>query len=299
MANKPKLIIALIITLIIVNMYQTTKLTNLQNQINNQQQQFNNLNNSINNINNSIYNTMEEFKEENQWIKDINYEVKNVSEDLKEMTVGISWRFNELNKDEQIFLLVEESSVPEKQIIKTDKLPIEAKTDLYYKEELVLPVKAAYSLQVLAEDNNSKRTGELRKVDIYSDLMKRIQIFGHTYGNFKSQDNELTININLFNPNIGAELFNNGQPTKEMPDELRVKYAIIEVYENNNLIKSVDLFKEGIKLHEDTNWSEAEEMFDYDITIEGENIDIDNLRVIAKVEDNLGLLYEKEVELDR
>ena len=51
MANKPKLTIALIITLIIVNMCQTTKITGLQNQIDNQQQQFNNLNNSINNIN--------------------------------------------------------------------------------------------------------------------------------------------------------------------------------------------------------------------------------------------------------
>ncbi len=296
---KPKLILILIIALLVVNMYQISKISNLENQISNQQHQFNNLNHSINNINSSIYNTMENIKKENMWIRDIEYEIKDVSEDHEEMTVYVSWKFNELNKDEKVYLAIDAISIPEKDNMNIEKVLVKPRPDLMYSKELTLPVKAKYEIEVVGEGENTRRAGKLTTIDLYSNLRERIQLNGNLWENSSNKENPYYLNIHLFNPNMGAELFNNGRPMKEMPNELRLKSAIIEVYSNEELIKEVDLFKEATNRFPQDNQREPEEMFDYEIILEGEDFEVDDIKVIAKITDNLGLEYEKEVELNR
>ena len=295
MITKSKLIIILMLALIIMNMHQTARINDLQNRIHSQQYQFTELNNSINSIGKSVNRTLKNFEKEHQWIRDISFEIKDVTDDLQEMTVAISWTFNELNNDEKVFLMIEELSLPEKNSVKIDKIPIKPKSDLYYEKLITLPVKAAYNLEVLAEGNLSKRTGELEKIDLYSNLMNRIQVHGDIYGRSNQETGKIILNISLFNSNMGRELFNNGQPTKYMPDELRLKSVILEIYSNNVLVREVDMFKEGRK----TGGGEPEEQFDYEITLEEKDIDVNTLRVVAKIEDNFGLQYEEDVELER
>ncbi|MGF7060174.1 hypothetical protein [Brassicibacter mesophilus] len=285
-----KLIIFLLAAILVLNIYQNAKISELKNDLRNQRYSFNRINEDINQINGDVYDTLNEWERENRWIRDSGYEIKSISDDLQDMTISVFWDFNSLKNDEKVYLNIGKLTDNRLGDTSWEKIVVEPVSDLHYEKQLTLPFEASYTINVLAENNSGKRSEELTKVDIYDGLMDRIRVDGRT----GTTGSKVYLDIHLFNPNIGLDLFNGGRSTKSMPEQLKMHKAELQIYVKGKLLETVDLLKEG-DYDDDYN----DETIDYYKPFEDPDFEEKDLKAIIRVKDNLGLEYEREVELDK
>lgn len=285
-----KLIILLLAAILVLNIYQNAKISELKNDLRNQRYSFNRINEDINQINGDVYDTLNEWERENRWIRDSGYEIKSISDDLQDMTISVFWDFNNLKNDEKVYLNIGKLTDNRLGGTSWEKIAVEPVSDLHYEKQLTLPFEASYTINVLAENNSGKRSEELTKVDIYDGLMDRIRVDGRT----GTTGNKVYLDIHLFNPSIGLDLFNGGRSTESMPEQLKIHKAELQIHVKGKLLETVDILKEG-DYDDDYN----DETIDYYKPFEDPDFEEKDLKAIIRVKDNLGLEYEREVELDR
>src|SRR6056297_472206 len=136
--NTTIILVILLAVTIFFNLNMMSKIDNLENMILNINNNYRNLESRIGGINNSVQNTLNKFNEEKMWIRSHDFKLVEYYPDEEKVEIDVSIEFNELKKDEKLYLVIKDGSNDqeslemegyEESMVYTDTLTLNADKD--------------------------------------------------------------------------------------------------------------------------------------------------------------------------
>lgn len=295
-------ILAVIILIIFMDIMQYKRVSSLEEQIKYHKDRLNQAILSIDDMEDSVITSLKDFKLKNQWIRNWSINYKKISKDFETITLVFSLDFNTLKKNSKVYLRIGRNLISNPENIAWEKIELHCENALHFKKEINLSMKENYTLEIIAEDEDSIRSAELGEININDDIMERID----TEVEINTHKNGFNLFIVIHNSPKGNRYFSNN---RVMSDILKFKTAKAYIYVKDKLFREIDLLREC-----ETENSKRYEIFEYDEKYENiliktndikyeqeyENhlINEEDIKIIIKAEDKLGIVYEKEAEIE-
>lgn len=237
-------------------------------------------------IDEQLSDTLRQIEEEKKWLRDVKFTIRGVSSSDGTGTLDISWYFNTLKSDQQVYLLVGQlENLRNKNDISWRKISVKSDSGLFYTTQVELALKENYKFQIVAEGKEIKRSAQLNRynnLNIHRELGGRFNLRAR-FRNDNNPQLELSFYNQLKNELIGYPLDG---------ELLNLKSGTVEIYiKDNKKIDTIDLLQENKSDKPGLNHIEVEKYYkDFDSNI-------DSIKIKVKLEDGLGLTYSQIIRL--
>ncbi|QZY55786.1 hypothetical protein [Crassaminicella profunda] len=252
MKKKEVVMTIAIAVLLVLNIRTGYKLQELQNTLSSVKSSINHLHGSFGSIDSNIRETLADIRKEHMWIVDKDYDLFNVENKFEQAKITFNWTFRELGKNDKVYVLYGEEN--NRQVEKWNKLEPIPVDGLNYKGEVNLFYDKNYQFQVVAENSNSKKTEKLMNINLYDELMDRMD-FEAYFPSMSHSEIEVYARIENFYRGLEAlkikrakaNIYYEGKVIKtiNLTDIAKKKYrhGDIDTWEYENTFKFNDLFK--------------------------------------------------------
>ncbi|SET09351.1 hypothetical protein SAMN05660297_01381 [Natronincola peptidivorans] len=282
--------IILMIILLITTFNQGSTIHELRNTINHQSHQISALQNGVQGIYGSVNNSLSNWERENRWLHSSKNIISSISNDGNDMEVIVSWQFNELRNDEEVYLMVGEKINTSE--YKWEKIKVDTDNQLHFDKTLTLPLRGDYKFDTIAENTEGSRLAELGTVELYRSLKERFQVHGNIHAR---PDNKAQIFVDLFVEGF-KYFYHQNELSDSFISKLEIESVFVEVYLDGQLVKNFDLLEETAeKGHRELEKQMAGYPTDFMHiyqNLEVEELPSGTLSAIVKITDGLGEIYE-------
>src|SRR6056297_3306150 len=306
--NNKNVIIILIILLavtIFFNLNLMSKINSLRNMLENINNNYRNLERRIGGISNSVQNSLNQFNQEKMWIRSHDFKLIEYYPDEEKVDIDISIEFNELKKNEKLYLVIKDDSNDQQM------LEMEGYEDsMVYTDTLQLDADKDYEFSVVGESAENKRSDDIEQLNVKSTINHLIVFDSYVHRSSANAAKE----IQNFHFNLLA--YKNVERYSVFEDytkDLEVVSLTGEVYVDGDLFDTMD-FINGDNWEQLDVRSEGEEVivnevrggskiivdidgvYNFDQEISYEKADI---VLVIKAEDSKGKIYEQEIPVNR
>ncbi len=306
--NNKNITIILIIFLavtIFFNLNMMSKIDNLENMILNINNNYRNLESRIGGISNSVQNSLNQFNQEKMWIRSHKFKLVEYYPDQEKVDIDISIEFNELKKDEKLFLVIKDNN--------NNHQTLEMKgyeESMVYTDTLELDSDKDYEFSVVGESEESKRSDDVDRLYVKSTINNLIVFDSHIHRSSANAEKEIqNFHFNL----LAYKNVERYSVFEEYIKDLEVVSLIGEVYVDGDLFDTMD-FINGDNWEQLEIRSEGEEeivretrvgskiiididgVYNFDEEVSYEKADI---VLVIKAEDSNGKVYEQEIPVNR
>jgi len=298
------LVIILAVT-IFFNLTMMSEINSLRNMLGNFNNNYRNLESRIGGISNSVQNSLNQFNQEKMWIRSHDFKLIEYYPDEEKVDIDISIEFNELKKNEKLYLVIKDDSNDQQM------LEMEGYEDsMVYTDTLQLDDDKDYEFSVVGESAENKRSDDIEQLNVKSTINHLIIFDSYVHRSSANAAKE----IQNFHFNLLA--YKNVERYSVFEDytkDLEVVSLTGEVYVDGTLLDTMDFINGD-------NWEELE------VRSEGERepvfetkrgskiiLDIDGVYnfdeevsyekseivLVVKAEDSNGRIYEQEIPVNR
>jgi len=299
------ILVILLAATVFFNLNMMSKINNLENMILNINNNYSHIESRISGINNSVQNTLNEFNKEKMWIRSHDIRIVEYYLDEEKVDVNISIEFNELIKEEKLYLVIKDENNDQ------ETLEMEGyEESMVYTDTLRLDSDKDYEFSVVGESAESKRSDDVDQLYVKSTINNLIVFDSHVHRSSANAEKE----IQNFHFNLLA--YKNVQRNSIFEDytkNLEIVSLIGEVYVDETLLDTMDFINGD-------NWEQL------DVRTEGERepvfetqmgskiiVDIDgvynfdeeisyemsDIVLVVKAEDSNGRVYTQDVPVTR
>jgi hypothetical protein len=282
-----------------------SKINNLENMILNINNNYSHIESRISGINNSVQNTLNEFNKEKMWIRSHDIRIVEYYLDEEKVDVNISIEFNELIKEEKLYLVIKDENNDQ------ETLEMEGyEESMVYTDTLRLDSDKDYEFSVVGESAESKRSDDVDQLYVKSTINNLIVFDSHVHRSSANAEKE----IQNFHFNLLA--YKNVQRNSIFEDytkNLEIVSLIGEVYVDETLLDTMDFINGDNWEHLDVRTEgEREPVFETQmgskiiVDIDGvynfdEEIsyEMSDIVLVVKAEDSNGRVYTQDVPVTR
>ncbi|MDW7669544.1 MAG: hypothetical protein SCJ93_12025, partial [Bacillota bacterium] len=188
MNNKTVTIILIILLAVTVffNLNMISKIEHLENMILNINNNYSHIESRIGGISNSVQNSLNQFNQEKMWIRSHDFKLVEYYPDEEKVDVEISIEFNELNKEEKLYLVIKDDS--------NDQELVEMKgyeESMVYTDTLRLDSDKDYEFSVVGESSESKRSDDIDQLNVKSTIDHLIVFDSHVHRSSANAEKEI------------------------------------------------------------------------------------------------------------
>ncbi|MCC5910006.1 MAG: hypothetical protein JJT76_06165 [Clostridiaceae bacterium] len=285
--------VAAMAILLITSFNQRATINQLNHTVMNQNHQISSINNGLQSIHRSVDNSLANWERENRWLQNGTHSINAISDDGETIEVDVSWQFNELKKDEEVYLMVGENTGSSE--YSWEKIKMDPAGDMHFQKTLTLALKGDYKLDVIAENVEGSRLAELGRVDFYRTLRERFQVHGDIR---PISTDKAYISVDIFTDSY-RYMYAHNQFSPEFISKLEAKSIIVEIYLDDQLVKNIDLLEETTaRYHQELEIERGhypEEFINIHKQLEIEGMNSGKLSALVKITDGLGEVYEYQL----
>jgi hypothetical protein len=299
------ILVILLAATVFFNLNMMSKINNLENMILNINNNYSHIESRISGINNSVQNTLNEFNKEKMWIRSHDIRIVEYYLDEEKVDVNISIEFNELIKEEKLYLVIKDENNDQ------ETLEMEGyEESMVYTDTLRLDSDKDYEFSVVGESAESKRSDDVDQLYVKSTINNLIVFDSHVHRSSANAEKE----IQNFHFNLLA--YKNVQRNSIFEDytkNLEIVSLIGEVYVDETLLDTMDFINGDNWEHLDVRTEgEREPVFETQmgskiiVDIDGvynfdEEIsyEMSDIVLVVKAEDSNGRVYTQDVPVTR
>lgn len=299
------ILVILLAATVFFNLNMMSKINNLENMILNINNNYSHIESRISGINNSVQNTLNEFNKEKMWIRSHDIRIVEYYLDEEKVDVNISIEFNELIKEEKLYLVIKDENNDQ------ETLEMEGyEESMVYTDTLRLDSNKDYEFSVVGESAESKRSDDVDQLYVKSTINNLIVFDSHVHRSSANAEKE----IQNFHFNLLA--YKNVQRNSIFEDytkNLEIVSLIGEVYVDETLLDTMDFINGDNWVQLDVrNEGEREPVFETQmgskiiVDIDGvynfdEEIsyEMSDIVLVVKAEDSNGRVYTQDVPVTR
>ncbi|HCX04158.1 MAG TPA: hypothetical protein DHM42_06680 [Clostridiales bacterium] len=299
------ILVILLAATVFFNLNMMSKINNLENMILNINNNYSHIESRISGINNSVQNTLNEFNKEKMWIRSHDIRIVEYYLDEEKVDVNISIEFNELIKEEKLYLVIKDENNDQ------ETLEMEGyEESMVYTDTLRLDSNKDYEFSVVGESAESKRSDDVDQLYVKSTINNLIVFDSHVHRSSANAEKE----IQNFHFNLLA--YKNVQRNSIFEDytkNLEIVSLIGEVYVDETLLDTMDFINGDNWEHLDVRTEgEREPVFETQmgskiiVDIDGvynfdEEIsyEMSDIVLVVKAEDSNGRVYTQDVPVTR
>ncbi len=299
------LLVILLAVTIFFNLTMMSEINSLRNMLGNINNNYRNLESRIGGISNSVQNSLNQFNQEKMWIRSHDFKLIEYYPDEEKVDIDISIEFNELKKNEKLYLVIKDDSNDQQM------LEMEGYEDsMVYTDTLQLDADKDYEFSVVGESAENKRSDDIDQLNVKSTIENLVVMENWVHRSSANSEGEIqNFHFNLF-------IFKNVERYsvfEEFVKGIEIIDITGELYVNGDLIDTLDFINGD-------NWEELE------IRSEGEReavretkggtkviLDIDgvynfdeeisyemsDIVLVIKAEDSNGRVYTQDVPVTR
>lgn len=237
-----KILIVVIVLLLATNLLTYMKVGRLEDNLNRVKNNLSGIDRSIGEISNNVSRELYEFKTENAWTRKARAEAVSYNEESETAEVKVEVEFNELGKDELIYVVVQDS---QGSIVKQMDVTSELKDSLNLVSDFDLAMGQDYTLSILAESNVAKRSEELGSVRLSNIMKEVLYVDGHIWeieydenGDYKSASMDIMIHTFMAKESFIGDYFKNRE----------IVSMVGEIHADERLLETID-FTENDEWH--------------------------------------------------
>jgi hypothetical protein len=299
------ILVILLAATVFFNLNMMSKINNLENMILNINNNYSHIESRISGINNSVQNTLNEFNKEKMWIRSHDIRIVEYYLDEEKVDVNISIEFNELIKEEKLYLVIKDENNDQ------ETLEMEGyEESMVYTDTLRLDSNKDYEFSVVGESAESKRSDDVDQLYVKSTINNLIVFDSHVHRSSANAEKE----IQNFHFNLLA--YKNVQRNSIFEDytkNLEIVSLIGEVYVDETLLDTMDFINgDNWEQLDVRNEGEREPVFETQmgskiiVDIDGvynfdEEIsyEMSDIVLVVKAEDSNGRVYTQDVPVTR
>jgi hypothetical protein len=299
------ILVILLAATVFFNLNMMSKINNLENMILNINNNYSHIESRISGINNSVQNTLNEFNKEKMWIRSHDIRIVEYYLDEEKVDVNISIEFNELIKEEKLYLVIKDENNDQ------ETLEMEGyEESMVYTDTLRLDSDKDYEFSVVGESAESKRSDDVDQLYVKSTINNLIVFDSHVHRSSANAEKE----IQNFHFNLLA--YKNVQRNSIFEDytkNLEIVSLIGEVYVDETLLDTMDFINgDNWEQLDVRNEGEREPVFETQmgskiiVDIDGvynfdEEIsyEMSDIVLVVKAEDSNGRVYTQDVPVTR
>lgn len=248
-----KILMIAIILLIATNFLTYSKVGRLEDELSRVNNTLYRMSDRIEDISGDVSRQLYEFKLENAWTRKAGAEAVSYNEKDQTAGVKVEVEFNELGKDERVFIVVQDS---QGSIVKKTDVSNKMDDSLNLVTYLDLALGVDYTLSIVAESNEAKRSQDLGTVRLANVMQEVLYVDGHSweiqfdeYGNYKSASMDIMLHTNFSKKPFIADYFENRELVGFMG----------EVYVEDRLMDTIDFALEEWQISGDYKQSNTTE----------------------------------------
>ncbi len=251
--KKNKILIMVIVLLLAINFLTYMKVGRLEDDLNQVKNSLFGIDRSIGEISNNVSRELYEFKMENAWTRNARAETVSYKEESETAEVKVEVEFNELGKDERIYIVVQDS---QGSIVKQMDVTSELKDSLNLVSDFDLAMGQDYTLSIVAESNVAKRSEDLGTIRLSNIMKEVLYVDGHSWeiqfdenGDYKSASMDIMIHTFMAKQPFIEDYFKNRE----------IVSMVGEIYADDRLIDTLDFTdKEVWQISGDAYQSDSE-----------------------------------------
>ena len=235
-----KILIVVIVLLLATNLLTYMKVGRLEDDLNRVNNNLFGIDRSIGEISNNVSRELYEFKMENAWTRKARAEAVSYNEDTETAGVKVEVEFNELGKDELIYVVVQDS---QGSIVKRMDVTGELKDTLNLVADFDLAMGQDYAISIIAETQVGKRSEELGNVRLSNIMKDVLYVEGHSWeiefdenGDYKSADMAIMIHTFMAKEPFIEDYFRNRE----------IVTMVGEIYVDDRLIDTLDFTEKEV-----------------------------------------------------
>ncbi|MGY0373879.1 hypothetical protein [Clostridium sp. JNZ J1-5] len=257
-----KLLAFLLLISLVLNGIIILRFNNVTEDVGRNYEKLNYLERSVSNLSSDL----NKVASKQDWVSSKDYKILEIDKDYKNVQIMIYGNLKELENNAKVYLLYGKIKKDSPEDIEWIKVPINVSYGLKFSKKLELPYKENYKFKILAEGQSKLRSEDLLYAYFKEELENRV--FTHVFSNESSKDS-LKLDINI-NNNYKAQ------------DKLKIKDVKVNVYVDNNLNKSIQVYSNG-KVVENKSIMEVKERSNSEDSVEDQDTNIEKLNYSIKI----------------
>lgn len=226
---------ALLILILCGTVYQGLSINSLKNTIKNMHNQIATLDNQLGSRINDMNQSLNTFKEEQKWAHNADYKILEYNNKTGEVKLRVTWSLREVPPSTKIILSYSEKNSNPEGGANWNKVKADNDTALNYSGEIYLSPKKNYIFKVQSEGTVSARSDDLMQLPLKDIIENRLSLVPHMGSKKGPRYDHHGYLVNRFK---GSEF-------------LKLKSAKADVYLDNQLVNTVELFKAPLEEIED------------------------------------------------